>query len=72
MEMERVIYSVLFFILFVTLLYVSKHSILFLPSGNLRAFGIKQDETLFSFGTICVVVSFTCVFAFTLLEIMCL
>ena len=67
--MERLIYSVLFFTLMLCLLYVSKSKFIFDDKGELKAYGIKSNQTLFSFGAICVVLAFTSIFLFTFIEV---
>lgn len=54
---RRVIYSILFFVLCMFLISISKPSFVFKHDGNLKNFGIRRDDSLLSFGSISVVMS---------------
>lgn len=69
--MERIVYSILFMILLTTLFYVSKSDVFFNNDGRLKHFGINgntNNETLFSFGSVVVIMSLFSVFLFTILD----
>ena len=59
--MKRIIYSMLFFVLVTFLVIITKPSLMFNPDGQIKAFGIGDEKTMFSFGVFTVV---TAVFSF--------
>lgn len=50
------------------LLFVIKPRSIFTPEGNLRKYGLKEDETLFPFQYVCIAAGLASLFAFTMLE----
>lgn len=66
---SRVIYSVVFFILLIILLYMSKSSIFFEKDGELKTFGLGPDRTLFSFGIITVVIAIASFYLFCIIDL---
>lgn len=66
---SRVMYSVLFFVLLILLLFISKPSVMFDEHGNFKPFGIGSEKTLFSFGVFTVVLAIVSFYVFTLLDI---
>lgn len=67
---SRVIYSVMFYILLVTLIYMVKPSIAFNQlTGEIKPFGVGPNKTVFSLGTITGVLSVVCFYFFCLIDI---
>lgn len=66
---SRVIYSVLFYLLLMILIYVSKPSILFDEKGNIRFFGIGDDKTMFSLGVLTVVIAVVSFYIFCIIDL---
>lgn len=66
---SRVLYSVIFFILLLVLLFISKPSVMFDESGDIKQFGMGTEKTLFSFGIFTAVLAIISFYVFTLLDI---
>lgn len=65
----RLLYSIVFFILLITLVHMSKLSIIFNTNGALRAFGIGDDKTMFSFGVFTVVLAILSFYFFCVIDV---
>lgn len=65
----RVIYSLMFYVLIMTLLLVSKPDLMFEKDGTIKAFGVGSQKTVFSFGVFTVVVAIASFYTFTLIDI---
>lgn len=46
----RIVYSVIFFVLLMTLVYITKPTLLFKKDESIRDFGLNKKETVFSLG----------------------
>ena len=66
---SRVIYSVLFFVLLVMLLIVTKPSFAFAPDGSVKPFGVGEGKTVFSLGTMVGCMAIICFYVFCLIDI---
>lgn len=66
---SRVLYSVIFFILLLVLLFISKPSVMFDENGDIKPFGMGTERTLFSFGIFTAVLAIVSFYIFTLLDI---
>jgi hypothetical protein len=65
----RVIYSLMFYVLIMTLLMVSKPDIMFMKDGTIKPFGVGTQKTVFSFGVFTIVVAIASFYTFTLIDI---
>jgi hypothetical protein len=66
---SRVIYSVMFFVLLLILLYTSKSSIMFEKDGEIKKFGLGSDQTLFSFGIFTIVLAIASFYLFCIIDL---
>lgn len=71
---SRVVYSALFYVLLMTLVFTSKPSVMFEndpASGEyrLRPFGVGYDKTMFSFGVFTVVLAIMSFYLFCLIDL---
>ena len=66
----RVIYSLLFYLLVIVLLFVSKPSSLFDANGDIKGYGIGEGKTVFSFGVFAIVLAILSFYIFALLDIL--
>lgn len=66
---KRTIYTVLFFLLIINLIFISKPSPLFDKDNNVIQFGIGHDKTIFSLGGIVFILAFFTFYCFTLIDI---
>jgi hypothetical protein len=65
----RVVYSVLFYILLMTLVIVSKPRMLFDPNGSVRVFGVGKKHTVFPLGVVAVVAAVLSMYTFSLIDL---
>jgi len=65
----RLLYSIVFFVLLITLVQTSKPSIIFGPDGNLRPFGVGEKKTMFSFGVFTVVLAILSFYFFCVIDV---
>jgi hypothetical protein len=65
----RLLYATVFFILIVMLIYTSKPSLVFDTNGNIRAFGIGDDKTMFSFGVFTIVLAILSFYFFCVIDV---
>lgn len=66
---SRVIYSLLFYVLLMILVFVSKPAIMFDKNGHIKPFGIGDDKTMFSLGVITSVIAILSFYTFCIIDI---
>ena len=66
---SRIIYSILFYILLMILLAVSKPSVMFHTDGCIKEFGIGDDKSMFSFGVFTVVLAIISFYIFCIIDL---
>lgn len=68
--MKRIIYSVLFYVLLMILVVLSKPSFIFKENNGaeLKPFGIGADKTMFSFGVFAVVMAIVSFYLFAVID----
>lgn len=66
---HRVLYSVLFYALFIVLIIVSKPPFVFDASGQLKNFGIGENKTMFSLGVFTVVLAMISYYIFAIIDV---
>ena len=66
---SRIIYSIIFYILAMMLIVLSKPSVVFEQNGALKTFGVGYDKTLFSFGVFSVVVAILSFYIFCIIDL---
>lgn len=66
--MKRIIYSIMFFLLVIILIVLTKPSLMFEPNGGIKAFGIGEEKTMFSFGVFTVVFSMASFYIFCIID----
>ena len=64
----RVVYSVMFYGLAMTLLIVSKPSYVFDRNGAVRGFGAGPHKTMYSLGVVSIVGAIFCFYIFAMLD----
>ena len=65
----RLLLSLLFYVLFVFILLMTKPSFLFDKDGNIIAFGVGQHKTIFSLGSVIVVFAIICFYLFAVIDL---
>ena len=66
---KRTIYALLFYVLIVTLIVISKPSLMFNQSGSVKPFGLGNEKTILSLGIFCAVMAVMCSYVFTLVDV---
>lgn len=66
---SRIIYSVLFYVLLMLLIVISRTSLMFDEKGALRPFGVGYDKTMFSFGVFSVVLAVLSFYLFCIIDL---
>ena len=66
---SRLLYSVLFYVLLMYLIMLSKPSVIFEKNGVLKEFGIGYDKTMFSFGVFSVVLAVVSFYIFCIIDL---
>ena len=66
---NRVQYSILAYVLLVSLIVIAKPPIFFDKYGNIKPFGIGDDKTLFSLGVLVVSLSILVFYIFAVIDI---
>ena len=66
--MSRLSYSLAFYVLLMALLYVSQPEWLFTPEGQIRAFGLEAEESVFGLGVMGTVLAALCYFLFAMID----
>ena len=65
-------YAILFYILLLVLIVISKPSLMFERDGELKPFGIGDgngNKTIFSFGVFTIVVAILCFYTFCIIDL---
>lgn len=62
------LYSILFYVLLMYLIMLSKPSVIFEKNGALREFGVGYDKTMFSFGVFSVVLAIISFYIFCIID----
>ena len=69
MMSQRLAYTVLFFVLVITLIIVSKPRILFDENKNIITFGTGDNKTIFPLGVVVVLLAFISFYFFSIIDI---
>lgn len=65
---SRIVYALLFYILLIILVIVSKPSVMFEKDGSIRPFGVGEDKTMFSLGVFSIVFAIVSFYIFCLVD----
>lgn len=66
---SRIIYSIIFYVLLMTLISITKPELMFTKTGDVIPFGLKKHETLFSFGIFTIVASILTFYLFCVIDL---
>ena len=66
---SRIVYSVVFYVLLMVLITISKPSVIFEKDGSLKLFGVGYDKTMFSFGVFSVVLAIVSFYIFCIIDL---
>lgn len=65
----RLLYTLLFYILFVIIIIAVKPRFLFDEEGNIIAFGVGKNKTIFSLGTLILAFALVCFYLFAVIDL---
>lgn len=65
----RIVYSILFYVLAMTLLVIAKPNTVFDRDGTIKPFGVGEDKTLFSLGVYAVVLAVMSFYVFCIIDL---
>lgn len=65
----RIVYSVIFFMLLMTLAYVAKPTLMFEKDDSIRKFGLNKKETIFSLGVFTTVSAILSFYSFCMIDL---
>lgn len=68
MNHKRILYSVVFYLLCMSLVLTWKPSMVFDRDGRPKGYGVERGETVFSLGVLSVVMAIVCFYAFALVD----
>ena len=66
---SRIVYSIVFYVLLMVLIAISKPSVIFEKDGSLKLFGVGYDKTMFSFGVFSVVLAIVSFYVFCIIDL---
>ncbi len=67
--MKRIIYSVMFYLMVISLVILTKPQLMFDSNGNILPFGIGEDKTMISFGVLTVVLAIVSFYIFCFIDL---
>jgi len=67
---SRIFYSVLLFVLIMLLIMINKPLLMFDKNGNIKSFGIEDNQTMYSLGVFTVVMSILSLYIFSLIDLL--
>lgn len=67
---HRSMYSVIFYVLIIVLIIVSKPSFIFDERGHVRGFGLGSQQTVFSLGVLVVALAIVAYYIFAMIDIL--
>ena len=66
---SRIIYSIILYILLMSLIYVVKPKIIFNDNGSIKSYGMKQNQTMYSLGVVSVIISIVSFYFFCIIDL---
>jgi len=68
MKLQRLLYSITFYLLLMTMLILWKPSMMFESNGDIRSYGVDKGNTVFSFGVASIVLAIVCFYIFAIID----
>jgi len=65
---SRIFYAIFLYILIMTLIFLKKPSMLFEKNGEIKNFGLKKNETMYSVGVLTIVLAIVCFYLFCVID----
>jgi hypothetical protein len=65
---SRIFYAIFLYVLIMTLIFLKKPSMLFEKNGEIKNFGLKKNETMYSVGVLTIVLAIVCFYLFCVID----
>ena len=66
---SRIFYSIFLYTLLITLIFIKKPLLLFHPNGEMKQFGLKTNESIYTIGVLSVVLAIVSFYIFCIIDI---
>ena len=66
---SRIIYSILLYVLIMSLIYVVKPKIIFNDNGSIKSYGIQKNQTMYSLGVVSVILAIVSFYFFCVIDL---
>jgi len=66
---SRIFYAIFLYILALTIIFIKKPLLLFHQNGEIKAFGLHKNETIYSIGVMSIVLAIICFYIFCIIDI---
>lgn len=65
---SRIFYAIFLYILVMTLIFLKKPTMFFDENGEIKNFGLKKHETIYSIGVLTIVLAIICFYIFCVID----
>ena len=65
---SRIFYAIFLYILILTLIFLKKPKMFFEDDGEIKQFGLKKEQTIYSVGVFSIVLSIICFYIFCVID----
>ena len=65
---SRIFYAIFLYLLIMTLIFLKRPTMFFEENGEIKNFGLKKDETMYSVGVFTVVLAIICFYLFCVID----
>jgi hypothetical protein len=65
---SRLVYTILFYLLIIIALFITKPKLLFDDNNQIKSFGFRDNETLYSIGVISTILAILSYYIFTIID----
>ena len=66
---SRIIYSIILYVLIMSLIYVVKPKAIFNDDDSIKSYGIKQNQTIYSLGVVSIILSIVSFYFFCIIDL---
>lgn len=66
---NRLVYSVVFYLLTMSVVLLAKPAMLFDAQGEIKEYGVGHDKTVFSLGVVSIVLAILCYYLFSMVDL---
>ena len=65
---SRIFYAIFLYILILTLIFLKKPKMFFEDDGEIKQFGLKKEQTIYSVGVFSIVLAIICFYIFCVID----